>query len=175
MHELIWNPKWQLSPPKTIELKNDGSITFKGPIGDVYLPEDYLNFIRESDGAALRDKDSFFEATFDDGASIFEIEWLGKLNTVMFQTWDFYEHSDPQTHKLPRHYISIGYAEPNASRVVLCADRASADYGKISVWVPANDVWMVGDNTRGLGYVAESFNQFMNSLRTSVGINRLHQ
>lgn len=89
----------------------------------MFLPEDYLNFMKKSDGAALRDRGSFFVAKFQDGPSIFEIEWLGKLNTDMFQTWDFYEYSASDTHKLPKHYVSIGYAEPGFSRVVLCADR----------------------------------------------------
>lgn len=173
MPELIWNPHWQLSQPSIIELNNDGSIAFKGPIGDVFLPEDYLTFIKRSDGAALRDKGSFFVAEFYDGLSIFEIEWLGKLNTVMFQTWDFYEQAAAETHKLPRHYVSIGYAEPRASRIVICADRESVDYGRVSIWIPANDAWMIGDNTRGLGFVAESFNEFMNKLKTSEDINRV--
>jgi hypothetical protein len=162
----MWRPEWQLDQPANIELNEDGTVTFKGPIGRILLPDQYLAFLRHSDGAALRDKGSWFLGRFHDGVVLFEIEWLGGLDTAMHGTWAFYETTDPALHKLPLTYVSIGYAEPGSggSDVVMNVQPGDPDYGKVFVWIKANDPWMTGDNTRGLGFVANGFNDFMNNL-----------
>jgi len=177
---LIWNPLWQLSAPDPFDLNANGSTTFKGPVGDVFLPEDYLLFMQTAGGAALRDRGSWFLAKFLDEQLVCEIEWLGNTSSVMFATWDFY--TEPEKNLLPQQFISIGYAEVKQHKsekykandgcnVVMCADTDSADYGKVFIWIkPAQslenvDAWMKGNNSLGIGYVADSFNDFMNNFK----------
>lgn len=168
MAELVWNPKWQLNAPGTFKFNADGSVTFRGPVvGDVFLPDDYVAFMQKSAGAALRDRGSWFMARFDEGVVLLQIEWLGDVRSLMLGTWAFYETPEPETHKLPQKYVSIGYADPvnpNGADVVMNVVKDDPDFGKIYVWVKANDPWMTGDNTRGLGFVANSFTEFMNGL-----------
>ena len=168
MAEIIWNPKWQLNPPTQFDFNSDGSVTFEGPVGSIFLPDDYIGFMQVSGGAALRDKGSWFIARFDgDGVALMQIEWLGSLDTVMFGTWRLYETPEPETHRLPQKYVTIGFADPanpDGADVVMNVNRDDPDYGKVYVWITANDPWMTGDNTKGLGYVADSFTDFMNGL-----------
>ncbi|KGJ01598.1 hypothetical protein SAMN04487972_1633 [Paracoccus halophilus] len=81
-------------------------------------------------------------------------------------TWDYYIYPEPEKHKLPLGFMGIGYAEPapNGVDVVLNVDTSSLDYGKVYAWVRTNDPWMTGNNKRGLGFVADSFTEFMNNL-----------
>ncbi|KGJ01597.1 hypothetical protein SAMN04487972_1632 [Paracoccus halophilus] len=67
---------------------------------------------------------------------------------------------------VPDGFINIGHAEPGPDGiyVLLNVDANSQDYGKVYAWINANDPWMIGDNTRGLGFVADSFTEFMNNL-----------
>ena len=167
MTDITWNPKWQLKAPAAFDFNPDGSVTFKGPVGDVFLPADYVAFMQVSDGAALRDKGAWFIARFDDGVMLLQIEWLGDMRSVMLGTWEFYEHPDPATHILPQLFVNIGYADPahpDGAEVVMNVVKGDPDYGKVYAWVKANDPWMTGDNTRGLGHVADSFTAFMNGL-----------
>jgi hypothetical protein len=161
MSELIYRPQWQLNQPAQLELNSDGSFPIGEPVGNVFLPPDYVSFMRHSEGAALRDKGSWFLGRFNEGVMLFEIEWLGRLRNLMLATRSYRRHE-----RLPAFYVFIGYAEPGpgGSDVVMNVQPGDPDYGKVFVWIKANDPWMTGDNTRGLGFVANSFNDFMNNL-----------
>ena len=41
-------PEWDLDDPADIKMNRDGSITFEGPVGDVFLPQDYLEVLKIS-------------------------------------------------------------------------------------------------------------------------------
>ncbi|MBT0957823.1 SMI1/KNR4 family protein [Alphaproteobacteria bacterium KMM 3653] len=164
MSELKWRPEWQRKEPASIPFNADGSVTFKGPVGDVVLPKEYSDFLQISEGAALRDRGSWFAGRFDEGVALFEIEWLGTLRNAMMQTWGYYEVPEQEQHLLPPTYVFIGYAEPGPSDVVINVAQGDPDYGKVFVWTPVREPWMTGQNTRGLGLVADSFNDFMNGL-----------
>lgn len=160
-----WNPAWQLEPPARIDFNHDGSVAFKGPVGNVLLPEEYKNFLLKSDGAALRDRGSWFLAHFPAGVSIEEVEWLGGLESNKNMTWGFYPYPQAEKNFLPPGFIGIGYAPGHQDNYILLAtDPKSQDFGKVFIWARANDPWVTGDNTRGLGYVADNFAEFMNNL-----------
>lgn len=166
MADINWNPAWQLNPPAKIAFKSDRKVTFEGPVGDVLLPKDYIDFLLVSDGAALRDRGSWFLARFADGTLLAEIEWLGGIDNAMGGTWNLYIYPEPERNMVPEGFINIGYAEPGPDGiyVLLNVDTRNQDYGKVYAWIKANDPWMIGDNTRGLGFVANSFTEFMNNL-----------
>ncbi|GAA6176448.1 SMI1/KNR4 family protein [Sulfitobacter pacificus] len=163
MSELVWRENWQLNDPAELNLNMDGSFTIKDPVGDIFLPDDYIAFMRRSEGAALRDRGSCFLGQFHDGVIIFEIEWLGSLRNLRLSTRRNY-YDDEAEDLLPRFLAFIGYAEPGPSDVLINVSKGDPDYGKVYVWTPAKDPWMTGDNTRGLGWVADSFADFMNNL-----------
>lgn len=48
--------------------------------------------------------------------------------------------------------------------MLICVEEGSRDYGKVYAWKSSQDPWMEGDNTIGLGFVANSFTEFMNNL-----------
>ena len=167
MAEIVWNPKWQLKEPATFDFNPDGSVTFKGPVGTVFLPADYVAFMQVSEGAGLRDTGAWFLARFDDGAALLQIEWLASIRTLMSGTWRNNEYPEPERNRLPPTHVFIGHADPanpEGAEVVMNVHRGDPDYGKVYAWVRANDPWMTGDNTRGLGHVADSFTDFMNGL-----------
>jgi len=163
MSEIIWNDRWQLSEPADIASNDDGSFTIKDPVGPVFLPDEYVAFMRKSEGAALRDKDAWFLGNFREGVVHFEMQWLGTMRNLRLGTRRYYQ-DDPAESSLPETYAFIGSAEPGSSDVIMNVAKNDPDYGKIYVWTPAKDPWMVGDNTRGTGWVADSFVDFMNNL-----------
>jgi hypothetical protein len=71
---------------------------------------------------------------------------------------------DPADRCLPPIFVSIGYAEPGPMDVVMNVEQGDPDFGKVYVWFPSHDPWMTGTNTRELGFVANSFADFMNNL-----------
>ncbi|MBK4218243.1 SMI1/KNR4 family protein [Paracoccus caeni] len=165
MTGIKWNPAWQLDPPAQIDINPDGTVTFEGPVGNVLLPKEYLDFLLISDGAALRDRGSWFLARFQNGLLVGEIEWLGGIDTVMGTTWNLYVYPDPEKNKVPDGFINVGFAPGQEDMdILLNVNRSSSDFGKVYAWINADDPWMIGDNTRGLGFVANSFNEFMNNL-----------
>lgn len=182
MASLIWNPLWQLSDAEHFDINSDRSVTFKGNVGNIFLPEEYLSFMQKTGGAGLLDRGAWFVAKYPDEEITCEIEWLGKMSTVFFGTWDFY--TDSETFHLPEQFVSIGYAEVrqhcsekykanHGCNVVIQVDRNSPDYGKVYLWIKPSqsfenvDTWMKGNNTLGLGYIAGSFNDFMNDFKSA--------
>ncbi|MEL6476714.1 MAG: SMI1/KNR4 family protein [Pseudomonadota bacterium] len=161
--EIKINPKWQLNPPATLDLDAEGRLPLLRGLDPIRLPEDYAAFLRKSEGAALRDKDAHFLAHFKDGVRILEIEWLGNIKNLRVGTSNYL--LDNQTDRLiPDGYAKIGFAEPGPYDVVICVREGEEDYGKVYVWLQAFDAWMTGDNSLGLGWVADSFTAFMNGL-----------
>jgi hypothetical protein len=170
MTEIIWRKEWQLDHPIEIPVNADGSVAFGDPVGDLFLPSDYLGFMQVSDGAALRDRGSWFFAQFLDRRLKCQVEWLGGWRNLRLGTRSFYFGTDPEF-LLPKTYANIGYAEPalhqneqSPFEVVMSITSLSLDYGKVYIWSPSHDPWMTGTNTRGLGFVADSFAAFMNGL-----------
>ena len=157
------NPKWQLDEPADVPLDQDGRFALLHGLSPIRLPDDYLAFLRISEGAALRDKDAHFLARFKDGIRILEIEWLGDLVTLEIGTSN-YLLDNRQDRLVPEGFAKIGFAEPGPYDVVLNVREGDADRGKVYVWLQALDPWMTGDNTLGLGWVADSFTEFMNGL-----------
>lgn len=62
--------------------------------------------------------------------------------------------------------MHIGTAEGDKeyTSVLLSVRKREPDYGKVFTWMETQDPWMEGDNTQGLGFVADSFTDFMNNL-----------
>ena len=151
------NPKWQLDIPGEFEVSNDGRVQFRPPLGAIRLPSDYLEFMKMSDGAALRYRDAWFIAHFPQGLKIIEIDYLSEMENVIRRT-DFIRHY------IPEGFIKIGGCELEDMDVLIGIQESSKDFGKVYVWKSCLEPWMEGNNTIGLGYVADSFNEFMNSL-----------
>ncbi|WP_308917472.1 SMI1/KNR4 family protein [Jannaschia sp. LMIT008] len=167
MSGINWNPDWQLSEPSEFDFNPDGSITLRDPLNDVFLTRDYIEFMQRSNGAGLRDTGSWFMARFDEGVVLLQVEWLGNTRNLDLTTRSYYRHLDPDTHLLPLKHVFIGFADPvnpEGADIVMNVQKGDPDYGKIYAWIRANDPWMTGDNTHGLGHVADSFTGFMNGL-----------
>ena len=165
------NPAWDLNDPGKINVNADGTVTFKGPVGDVLLPNAYTELLLASDGLGTKDTNAWFVALFPAGAVILELEWLGGLSNAMSVTWGYADALDHDLPLLPEGYIFIGRAAPHfedATKgefdVLLCCLPDHQDYGKVFVWPRSPDPWMEGENTHGLGLVADTFSNFMNNL-----------
>lgn len=66
MANLIWNPLWQLSDAEHFDINSDRSVTFKGNVGNIFLPEKYLSFMQKTGGAGLLDRGAWFVAKYPD-------------------------------------------------------------------------------------------------------------
>lgn len=157
------NPKWQLNPPATITHAGENKVDFKGSLGLVLLPKDYLKFMKISDGAVLRNRDAWFMANFSNHNMTLEIDYLSEIENVIFSASMVYNvnYASP----LPAKFIVLGFCEKDEMNVLLCAEENSSDYGKIFAWRQSYDPWMKGNNTQGLGFIANNFTEFMNNLR----------
>ena len=165
------NPVWDLNDPGHVPVNPDGTVTFKGPVGDVALPGDYVELLQKTDGLGTKDKQAWFVAHFAKGAVILELEWLGELANAMSVTWGYFDALDHDLPLVPEGYIFIGRAFPHyedATKgdfdVLLCCLPDHHDRGKVFAWPRSADPWMEGDNRHGLGFVADSFSDFMNTL-----------
>ncbi len=162
---IIINPKWQLEVPGEFAVTSDGKIDYGGDLGLVAVPKDYVEFMQSSDGAVLRNRDAWFIATFPAGPVVAEVDSILEIENAIFSSKTrnktFAEETGPN---LPPTYICIGACEVVRMDVLICVVEGSADYGKIYVWHNSNDAWMEGGNTKGLGYVADNFTDFMNNL-----------
>ena len=151
------NPKWQLDIPGEFTISKDGRVQFREPLGAVLLPRDYLDFMKMSDGAVLRYRDAWFIARFPQGIKIVEIDYLSEMENVI-------GHSYVARMSMPNGFISIGASELEEMDILIGVEEGSCDYGKIYAWKSSVDPWMEGNNTIGLGFVADSFTEFMNNL-----------
>jgi len=162
-----WKTTWEKDDPAELTLNTDGSVTFSGPTGPVFLPDDYQAFLLTSDGIGAKDYDArWFVTTYPDGIKILELEYLSGFSSVQNLTWGFQENVYHDGYTVPKGYIHIGTAEGDANytSVLLSVRKGEPDYGKVFTWMQTQDPWMEGDNTIGLGFVADSFTTFMNNL-----------
>lgn len=159
------NPKWQLDIPGEFPVLPDNRVAFGGVLGDVTLPKDYLDFMRLSDGAALRYRDAWFLARFAKGTVMAEIDYLAEMDNVIHRSNRLNTVFAGQVlPMLPPGHITIGGCEEAMLEVLLNVHPGHPDFGKVYVWRQSQDGWMSGDNLQGLGFVADSFSDFMNAL-----------
>ena len=166
-------PEWDLDDPADIKVNRDGSVTFKGPVGDVFLPQDYFSMLKISDGIGIDidDKNAWFLGDFQNGFVILNYYGASRINNVMHGTWGYFDNDEHGKPLLPEGFIRIGISAPHhldmtkgEFDVLLCCLKDHHDYGKVFVWPRSDDPWMEGTNTIGLGFVADSFTEFMNNL-----------
>lgn len=160
------DPRWSLrGAPEHLPLTPDGAYKFGFKVGDLHLPKDFLAFLRAHDGGALRSGRSWFLAQFDDGARKMQIDWLGNTISMETGTMTSFAPDGSGQNLLPEGFVRIGYDELNTADILIKADPESPEHGHIFAWFNAQDEWMTGDNTKGLGTIAPSFTEFMNTLR----------
>jgi hypothetical protein len=159
-------PHWSVDPPTDFTLNPDGTLTFQGPIGDILLPPDYLEFLRFCDGMGVRGDDSWFISGYDAGPKILQLEYLCSLFSVMNGTWRYRDNLYHKEIVAPPGYVCIGQCEGdgNYTDLQLCVIPGHPDYGKVFTWMQSQDPWMTGENTQGLGYAGTDFTSFMNGL-----------
>lgn len=171
--EVKLRSQWELNDPARILFNSDGSVKFKGPVGDLFLPDDYLALLKITDGLGIDydDEDAWFVARFPNGPVILNAYGVKNLRGLMLSTWRYFDNEDHGRPLVPDGFISIGTAAPAPSDiakgefdVLLCCLRGHGDYGKVYAWPQSEDPWMEGENTSGLGFVANSFTEFMNNL-----------
>ncbi len=165
---ISWSDAWQKDTPIDPKVLSVGPIDFGGAIGSVVLPTDYLEFMRESDGLTIRDEERYFIGHCSSGSEVFRYEYGWSFSDVIHLSSSFYESMFHNEAELPKGYIGIAQADGDEStvQVLICVSKSSKDYGKVYCWELCHDPWMTGGNTIGLGFVANSFTDFMNSLTT---------
>ena len=161
---IVFNPKWQRRDPGEFEVLPGNQVEMGPDVGIVTLPEDYVGFMRLSDGLGTRDRDGWFTARFADGTVILALEYLSEFEFLIDETeWNYATFTDRPGALIPKGFVVIGRTE-NMFDVLLGSDPKSNDFGKVFVWEARKSPWMEGTNTRGLGLVAETFTDFMNGL-----------
>ncbi|KGJ02593.1 hypothetical protein IT41_17120 [Paracoccus halophilus] len=149
-----------------MSFNRDGSVAFGGSVGDVFIPEDYRDFMLYTDGVGTKETGSWFLTRYRDGVKILELEYLSEFFSVVNQTWGFKASLYHDGYTVPEGYMDIGTAEGDReyTSVLLSVRKGESDYGKVFTWMQSHDPWMEGENTQGLGFVADSFTDFMNNL-----------
>ncbi|PID35784.1 MAG: hypothetical protein CR993_08525 [Rhodobacterales bacterium] len=161
-----WKPTWEREEPAEIIFNQDGSVHFDDLVGDVWLPEDYKEFMLYSNGLGTKDTNSWFVSDYPNGPKILELEYLSEFFSVKNGTLGFQVNMFHDGYTVPKGYIDIGTAEGDANytSVLLSVRKEAPDYGQVFTWMQTQDPWMEGENTTGLGFVANSFTEFMNNL-----------
>lgn len=164
--DVNWRPEWEREDPADMSVNRDGSITFAGPVGKVFLPDEYKEFMMYTDGVGTKDTGTWFLTRYNDGVRILELEYLSDFFSVNNRTWGYRENLYHDGYTVPEGYIHIGTAEGDKeyTSVLLSVRKGEPDYGKVFTWMETQDPWMEGDNTQGLGFVANRFTEFMNNL-----------
>lgn len=148
----------------------DGRIAFIcNYLGEIRLPQDYAEFMKTSNGVKGFDCDACFIAHFPDGISIFEFDYIANwLSMKRTNSTHLATSSIVTKVNYPDGFAYIGRAmsdEVGEGLILTGIDQNSPDYGKIYMLMSAADPYGEGDNTRGIGYVADSFTEFMNNFR----------
>lgn len=111
-----------------------------------------------------------FLARFIDHTEIAMYDGLFSPQTMQSQNAIIAEsiYADPGAVIMPPGFYAIGsaYGKADEMRLMVNLDGTSADYGKIFVWHLAHDALGTGDNTRGLGFVADNLHSFFANLQT---------
>lgn len=170
--------RWSLrGAPTHLPLTSDGAYKFANSltpetvykfaarVGDLYLPKDFLVFLQAHDGGPLRRGRSWFLSQFDDGPRKMQIDWLANTISMENGTMASFAPDGSGQNLLPAGFVRIGFDEFNRADILIKADPDSPEHGHVFAWFSAQDEWMTGDNTKGLGTVASSFTEFMNSLQ----------
>jgi hypothetical protein len=111
----------------------------------------------------------FFLARFDDHVEVcmydglFSPQRIQTQNAIMSQS----SYADPGAIIMPPGYYAIGgaYNDLGEMRLMIDLRPSSPDCGKIYVWNLAWDALGTGDNTRGLGFVADTLQAFIEGLQ----------
>ncbi len=113
------NPAWNTHDPAKINFNGDGSLKFSGPVGDVFLPDDYLALLKIADGLRIDydDKDAWFVARFPNGPVILNAYGVKNLRGLMLSTWRYFDNEDHGRPLVPDGFISIGTAAPAPSEL----------------------------------------------------------
>jgi len=163
---IIFRGSWRVSDAKPLpEFQGDGSIAVNDQVGPLYLPQDYKKFITKySGGVTPTEDDNFIVAQFEDESIEVQLDYLISLEDLISDYSFNYEsiYEGESSSKLPQRHVII--ASGSIDDFVLNVDRKSANFGKVYNWTRAGDPWGLGDNTEGLGWVADSFTDLMNNL-----------
>ena len=122
-------------------------------------------------GITPTEEDNFIVAQFDDGPIEVQLEYLLSLDKLVSDYSFNYEsvYADGSESRLPAKHVII--ASGLIDDFVLNVDQESPDFGKVYNWTRAGDAWEEGDNTEGLGFVANSFTELMNNLSEETDID----
>lgn len=151
---------------KAFEFQKDGSIFVNDRVGYLFLPKDYQEFIAEYPGGITpTEEDNFIVAQFKEESIEVQVDYLISLESLISDYSFGYEsiYADGSKSKLPPLHIII--ASGSIDDFVLNVDKKSPDFGKVYNWTRSGDPWGTGDNTEGLGWVANSFTDFLNNLK----------
>jgi hypothetical protein len=112
---------------------------------------------------------TYFLARFDDHVEICMYDGLFSPQRIQTQNRIIAEsiYADPGATIMPPGYYAIGgaYNDLGEMRLMINLQADGPDYGKISVWNLAWDPLGTGDNTRGIGHVADTLDAFFAGLQ----------
>ncbi len=160
--ELKVRDTWRFEPPEPIPFNADGSVSFGGRVGDVVLPEDYVALMARRGPVTFEGEDNACIAVYEDSNDVVVVEYLLDLSSVSLQSRMLYESAFHDSVLVPPGFIVIASGE--IEDIVMNVDPNGPDFGRVYARERAQDPWGEGDNTRGLGLIADSFTEFMNEL-----------
>ncbi|MEM6532394.1 MAG: hypothetical protein AAF654_07210 [Myxococcota bacterium] len=153
---------WRFEPPDQIHFNADGTVDFGGKVGNVFLPKDYAELMTKLGPVTFEDEDNACMATYEDGRQIVVVEYLSEFSSVVLGTRRLYESMFHDDFLVPPGFIY--FASGETQDIVMNVDAKSADFGKVYARPRTQDPLGQGDNTQGLGWIADSFTGFMNDL-----------
>ncbi len=161
--DIILRDTWRTGSADLIEFNEDGTLPFSLISADVYLPEDFKTFITEVGTITCLAEDNFCLTHYQGSVEIVMLQYLMKMSSINILSGDLASslyHGKP---KMLPNYIPFGAGL--CEYFLLNVDRLSPDFGKVFTSIHTQDPWGKGDNVKGLGWVADSFNEFMNNLQ----------
>lgn len=162
--DIILRDSWRTGPADLIEFNEDGTVPFSLIGTDVCLPEDYKTFITEVGTITCLAEDNFCLTHYEGSVEIVMLQYLIKMSSINNLTGDLASgvyHGKP---KMLPNYIPFGAGL--CENFFLNVDRPSPDFGKVFTSIHTQDPWGEGQNVKGLGWVADSFSEFMNNLQS---------
>jgi hypothetical protein len=136
------------------------------------FPEDFVHYYKtfaEGDPVDFVNERRFFLANFNEHTEICMYNGLFSPQSIQVQN-DIISDSmyvNPGDIVMPPGFYAIGtaYSGDCEMRLMINLRPDSLDYGKIFVWNLAWDALGRGDNTRGLGHVADGLQAFIEGLQ----------
>ncbi len=136
------------------------------------FPVEFVSYYKTFSAGDLVDfinERQFFLGQFDEHTQICMYSGLFSPQSIQVQN-DIISDSmyvNPGEIVMPPGYYAIGtaYSAVGEMRLMINLQSNHADYGKIFVWNLAWDALGTGDNTRGLGYVADNLEAFFAGLQ----------